>query len=115
MKCMRKQLKVFSFLAIGLLPVGAKNQEPHSTAASTNGAHTNACCGKMPTGFDPEVARVVREIDDIEKKALNQIKTTTRDRQGGSAHSGNYSCSIKTIVAFLKTLTSGYQKHSATR
>ncbi|WP_074651972.1 cytochrome-c peroxidase [Terriglobus roseus] len=36
----------------------------------------------MPANFDREVARVVAEIDDIEKKAFDQKAITTLDRQG---------------------------------
>src|ERR1700686_2093679 len=77
-------LSLVALLTSGLLSLSslllpARTQTERHDAAITA---TRGLPGRMPPGFDNDVARVVAEIDRIEADTLRQMDQTTLDRQG---------------------------------
>lgn len=73
---------LIGFLPLGylLLSAGAESQQDRSIYAS--GKDLLDPAGKMPPGFEQDVARVVANIDQIEADTLLNMSQTTLDRQG---------------------------------
>lgn len=79
--------RTFAFLLFGLLPLGlllvsAATRPVREAPVPGSGPNLTNPTGKMPPGFDEDVARVAAEMDQIEAGALREMSETTRDREG---------------------------------
>src|SRR5271166_2573383 len=75
-------LSSVGFLALGTLLLPDRSASQRASAEPAPDSTSQDLAGKIPPGFDADVARVVAELDQIEADTLRQMDKTTLDRQG---------------------------------
>src|ERR1700688_3916338 len=78
---------ILAFSLVGLLTLGFLLLSPGTDPQRDRSVHASGTdlpdpTGKMPPGFEQDVARVVANIDQIEADALRVMSQTKLDRQG---------------------------------
>src|ERR1700688_1207575 len=73
---------LFGLLTFGALFLRAASKPQAGAAISSVAKSPRALGGKMPPGFDQDVASVVAEVDRVEADTLSQMEHVTLDRQG---------------------------------
>jgi cytochrome c peroxidase len=81
------RIRTLAFSLFGLLPFGflllsAGNEIQRTRLVHASGTDLPDPEGKMPPGFEQDVAKVEANIDQIEADALREMSQTTLDRQG---------------------------------
>jgi cytochrome c peroxidase len=82
MRHRRLGFSLFAFLPIGFLLLISRTDLQRADSVHVPGTEKRDPSGKMPQGFDQDVARVEANIDKIEAGALQEMNQPMLDRQG---------------------------------
>ncbi|HTC62555.1 MAG TPA: cytochrome c peroxidase [Candidatus Saccharimonadales bacterium] len=82
MRHRRLGFTLFAFLPIGFLLLISRTDLQRDDSVHVPGSERHDTGGRMPAGFDQDVARVAADIDKIETDTLREMSHTTLDHQG---------------------------------